>query len=126
MATESWASGTITGGAPNPSGGGRGGWIPVQDVPNAPKTVDMPEYHPGNAPSIRYDYPKGGLDMSKRAASLMPKELPGSFEEAGNIRTAAAGKGQEAYAQSQMQAGKAMGAMGQDIANASGECRQCA
>jgi hypothetical protein len=120
MAYETWAGGTISGGADATSWSlkPRGGYIPVQDVPNAPKTVSMPLYHPQNAPNIRYEYPKGAPDMKSRAASLMQKELPGSFEEAGNIRTAAAGKGQEAYAESQMQAARSMGAMGENISNA--------
>ena len=115
MANESWAGGTISGGADATAWSlkARGGLIPVADVPNAPKTVAMPTV--GNypkVPNIRLDYPQKAPDMSSRAKKLQQEPLPSSFSEAGSIRTEAAGKGQ-------MAVGKAISGLGEDIASAS-------
>jgi hypothetical protein len=70
--------------------------VPVNEVPNAPKTVEMPIADAPAVPAIRQEYLKQDIDMESRAAKLMQKPLPDSFEEAGNIQAAAAGKGQMA------------------------------
>ena len=115
MAYESWAGGNISGGADATSWSlkPRGGYVPLADIPNVPKTVDMPMLQYPKMPSIRYEPVKGEVDMDSRAQKLMQKELPGSFEEAGNIRAAEAGKGQMAM-------GKAIASVGADISKAMG------
>lgn len=102
MAQESWAAGTIIGSKPD-QGTRKGAYIPIADIPNAPQTVSMPsiDNYP-KGPTARYDYLPGQIDMASRAKSLMQSPLPGSFEEAGNIKAAAyteaAAKGAKAQA----------------------------
>ena len=117
MAGETWLGGNIIGERPNRGTTG-GGYIPAAEIPNAPKTVDMPMI--GNYPSMftqKFEYAQGAPDMSKRAADLMQKELPSSFEEAGNIRAQAAGQGQmaigKAIASGGETFGKAIGVIGE-------------
>ena len=113
MAYETWSGGRISSEDTPSSRSPRGGYIPLSEIPNAPKTVEMPLPRYQAIPSIRREYVKQDIDMESRAAKLMQKPLPGSFEEAGDIRTAAAGKGQAAW-------GNAIESGGKEVASALG------
>lgn len=114
MAYEAFAGGTISGGAEATAFSlrPRGGYVPVADIPNAPKLVDMPMVEYPRPPSIRYGtLSPETIDMESRAAKLQQKELPSSFEEAGAIRARVAGQGQMAI-------GKAIESGGEEISKA--------
>jgi hypothetical protein len=102
MAYESFAKESIITPPGSTGGRARGGYIPVQDIPNVPKTVEMPlapaeKYL--NIPSIRYSYQQPVSGFEQRAAALQQKPLPGGFEEAASLISSQAGRGQRAMAE---------------------------
>ena len=110
-AYETWAGGKVGSGpsATSWSTKPRGGYVPLADIPNAPQNVEMPMPKYPDVDITKFDYLKtevpGGLKSLGKLAEQKP--LPGAFEEAASMRTAAAGKGQMAWGKAIEEAGEA-------------------
>src|SRR6267142_6031689 len=111
MAGEAYAGESITGKAGSSSLAYRpkGGGIPVQDIPNLPKTIDMPLAQAQKINLPRYEYEAPVTGMEARAAKMKQEELPGGFAKGASLIAGAAGRGDLAFAKAEAVKGAAFG-----------------
>jgi hypothetical protein len=81
----------------------------VTEIPNVPKTIEMPMPQPRKVPDIRVQAPTTKVNMSEETAKLQKAPLPGGFAKGMDLAASAAGKGTMAM-------GKAIGEGGAAIA----------